>query len=326
MFCWKGRRGLGKPRSSRLFSTACGLREGRIQFTPDLMPADITGSMVVQQDPLTSRIYHEFRPGPVFVNLLLADEINRASPKTQSALLEVMAERRVTVNGDMHRPGRDYAAETWQAGDTGIFQVLATQNPIEQQGTYPLPEAQLDRFFFKLDMLYPDCEALSLIIGRTTGPDDQQPRAGHVAGLDFQTMQRLQRLPRLVEMPPSVVQHVVELVSLLSPEKTTRQRSVLRETEEYVDCGPSPRGAQTLVLAAKTLALADKRPAAGIEDVNAVACPALRHRLLLNFRAARRITADELIGKAIEHLEAKRPVPPGRSGERRRLRSMVGRE
>jgi len=305
----EGRPGLGKTMLVRALGTALGLRFGRVQFTPDLMPSDITGTTVLQTDA-TGQIYQEFRAGPVFANIVLADEINRASPKTQAALLEVMAERQLTVAGVTYRPGQDYDQSTaHDAAGTGLdqmglFHVLATQNPIEQEGTYPLPEAQLDRFLFKLIIPSPDRELLTKIVAHTTGgerADTQQ--SNKVAGLSFSDIQQMQSLPPMVETAPSAVEFAVGLCAALNP--LPESPSPLAEINEFVSHGPSPRGAQALILAAKTLALIAEgdRPVVDKALVAQVAHSSLRHRVALNYRAVSQgLTSDDLIQMAINHL------------------------
>jgi len=300
----EGLPGLGKTTLVHSIGTALGLRFGRIQFTPDLMPSDITGMQILQPDE-QGHLHPEFRPGPAFVNILLADEINRASPKTQSALLEMMAERQITVGRVSYRPGRHYEQENWPPENPGIFHVLATQNPIEQEGTYPLPEAQLDRFFFKLIIPYPNEELLNRIVEQTTGihTKNHQP-IQRVANMDFATLQFLQTLPRQVESNPSATRFAVRLTMALNPSHITgREKSICPDADDYLICGPSPRGAQTLLLAAKTWALIGNpgRPNIDQEDIIRVAHPALRHRLVLNHQAAiDKITPEQLIDRAIK--------------------------
>ena len=249
----EGAPGLGKTRLVRAFADATELTFGRVQFTPDLMPADVTGSTVFVEEARERRF--EFQPGPVFHHVLLADEINRATPKTQSALLEAMQERAVTVGGVRH-----------ELPDP--FVVLATQNPIEMEGTYPLPEAQLDRFLFKLDVPRPDAATLRQVLVATTGVEDEPPR-DVVARSEFLAMQELLRD---VPVASSALEWVVELV------EATHVHPLVR-------LGASPRGAQAIVLAAKGFALAAGRPHVEFDDLRRAALPALRHRLLLSFEA-----------------------------------------
>lgn len=309
----EGPPGVGKTTLVRSVGTALDVRFGRIQFTPDLMPSDITGTQILEPDG-QGRLHPRFQQGPAFANILLADEINRASPKTQSALLEVMAERQITVDRRQFRPGRDYSQDEkeWNPREPGIFHVLATENPIEQEGTYPLPEAQLDRFFFKLLIPYPDQKLLTNIVALTTDPEPEEPGYPKpVEGIDFHKLQALQRLPRQVESNPSTTEFAVKFVLALHPASTGDPSSgpLLRgagEVVEYIEYGPSPRAAQTLLLAAKTRALIANpgRPSIDRDDVERSAHAALRHRLVLNHHAtADNVHPDELITSAIERVK-----------------------
>ena len=266
--------GLGKTELVKTLGELLDLRYGRIQFTPDLMPADITGTTVITEDQQSSRFFR-FEPGPVFNNLILADEINRATPKTQSALLEAMHERTVTVGNTLH--------------DLPIpFFVMATQNPIEMEGTYPLPEAQLDRFFFKIVVNYPDAAELEEIVLRTT--TDEVPEVRKVA--TTKDMLALQVLVRQVPIATHVLRYAVRLITATDPESPEAPQI----TRNYVRYGASPRGAQTLVLAGKARALFDERYNVSFEDIRDVAHETLRHRLILNFEAeAEGVTADTVI-------------------------------
>ena len=267
--------GLGKTSLVRAFGKALDLQHSRIQFTPDLMPADITGTTVLTEDPGGRRTL-AFQPGPVFANLLLADEINRATPKTQSALLEAMQEGTVTL-GNVQRALPQ------------PFCVLATQNPIELQGTYPLPEAQLDRFLLKLFFGMPSREDLNDIVLRTAEMND--PFIRQVA--DAATLVRMRRLAREVPMARHVVDYATRIVLSLQPESA---ETVAR----HVRMGPSPRGVQALCLAGRVTALLAGRYNLAFDDVRAVAKPALRHRLLLTFDAQRQgISPDGLIEEAL---------------------------
>ena len=275
----EGQPGLGKTVLVRSLSGALDLDFARIQFTPDLMPADVTGTHIVSEDE-TGRRRFEFQPGPLFTNLLLADEINRATPKTQSALLEAMQERQVTV-GDRTRPL------------PAPFFVLATQNPIELEGTYPLPEAQLDRFFFKLLVPFPEASDLAEIARRTTGAVEASlhPVANgeELAGMSL--------LAREVPVADPVMEQAVELLLSTHPE----QSSAPDEVRRYVRWGASPRGLQTLVLGGRIRALLEGRYNLAIEDLEAVAAPALRHRIFLNFEAdAAGVTADEVVAYVVK--------------------------
>ena len=265
--------GLGKTELVRTLGRAIDLRFSRIQFTPDLMPADITGTNVVMDGSDGQRTFR-FEPGPVFANLVLADEINRATPKTQSALLEAMQERQVTVARDVHvlEPP---------------FFVMATQNPIEMEGTYPLPEAQVDRFMFKLVVNYPTAGELIEILDRTTGAD--QPDVARVATGD--DLLAMGAFARRVALAPHVGRYVVDLVKATHPHDPTAHDLC----RQYVRYGCSPRAAQSMVLTAKVYAMLDGRYNVGFDDIRAAARPSMRHRLLLNFEA-------EADGVASEHI------------------------
>jgi MoxR-like ATPase len=273
--------GLGKTMLVRTLAEALELAFSRIQFTPDLMPADITGTNILVEDPEGGR-HFAFQPGPVFANLVLADEINRATPKTQSALLEAMAEKTVTVANEIHLLDEP-------------FFVLATQNPLEMEGTYPLPEAQLDRFFFKLVVPYPSGEDLTEIVRRTTAP--AMPEAAKVA--DGAMIHQMGLLSRQVPIASSVTDYVVRLTLATHPENAEAPDVVRR----YVRYGVSPRGAQAIVLGSKIRALIEGRLNVAYDDVRAVAAPALRHRLILNFDAeSSGVTADDVLGQLIASL------------------------
>ncbi|TVQ62909.1 MAG: MoxR family ATPase [Phycisphaerales bacterium] len=282
--------GLGKTLLVRTLAETLHLPFSRIQFTPDLMPADVIGTNIVMEDPETGRRKFEFQPGPIFAQVVLADEINRATPKTQSALLEAMQEKAVTVAG-----------QTRQL--TKPFLVLATQNPIEQEGTYPLPEAQLDRFLFKLTVGYAQLDDLLTILDRTTGAET--PTVKPV--LDAPQILEMQQLVRACVIAPHVKQFAARLVLATHPEG----RFAGGDVNRYVRCGASPRGAQALVLGAKVRALVDGRFHASHEDVKRVALQALRHRVLLNFEAeADRVDADKLVKQVVE-LTPTEPVGVG---------------
>jgi MoxR-like ATPase len=273
--------GLGKTMLVRTLAEALDLEFSRIQFTPDLMPADITGTNILVEDPEGGRQF-AFQPGPVFANLVLADEINRATPKTQSALLEAMAEKTVTVANEIHLLDEP-------------FFVLATQNPLEMEGTYPLPEAQLDRFFFKLVVPYPSGEDLTEIVRRTTAP--AMPEAAKVA--DGAVIRQMGLLSRQVPIASSVTDYVVRMTLATHPENTDAPDVVRR----YVRYGVSPRGAQAIVLGSKIRALIEGRLNVAYDDVRAVAAPALRHRLILNFDAeSSGVTADDVLGQLVATL------------------------
>jgi MoxR-like ATPase len=269
--------GLGKTRMVRAFAEALDLDYARVQFTPDLMPADITGTNIISDEEGGRRF--RFEPGPVFANLVLADEINRATPKTQAALLEAMAEGQVTVANKQHRLPVP-------------FMVLATQNPIEMEGTYPLPEAQLDRFLFKVHVTYPSEDELVGILRRTTA--DRLPDVRRVAGAH--DVLRMQELVRQVPIAQHVEAYAARLVMATQPEHPDAPRA----TREYVRFGASPRGAIALVLAGKVSALLDGRYNVAYEDIRRVAHSALRHRLILNFEAdAEGVRADTVIDQIV---------------------------
>jgi MoxR-like ATPase len=266
--------GLGKTMLVRTLSEVLHLHYSRIQFTPDLMPADVTGTNVLIEDGAGGR-HFDFQPGPIFANLILADEINRASPKTQAALLEAMQEQTVSVATTIHRLPRP-------------FFVLATQNPIEMEGTYPLPEAELDRFFFKLNVSYPSREQLNEIVRRTTNA----PRESVRAVVDGPRLQQLQALARQVPIASHVTDYAVRLVLATHPD----QEGAPETTTQFVRFGASPRAAQAIVLASKIFALLNGRLNVSFDDVRRVAPPALRHRIILNFDAeAKNVTTDDVI-------------------------------
>ena len=271
--------GLGKTLLIRTLSRALALKFSRIQFTPDLMPADITGTTIVvetaAEDGSGRQRQFQFQPGPIFAQIILADEINRATPKTQSAMLEAMQERSVTVGG------------TTRPMATPFF-VMATQNPIEQEGTYPLPEAQLDRFLFKLLVGYADRKELHRILDQTTG--DAEPQVEPV--LDGQSIIKCQQLVRHVIIAPHVQDFAVRCVLATHPDGQAPSKTV----KQFVRFGASPRAAQTLVLAAKARALVAGRAHVSVDDIKQAVLPAMRHRLLLNFEGqAEAITTDMII-------------------------------
>ena len=276
--------GLGKTLLIRTLSQALSLDFSRIQFTPDLMPADILGTNMVVEGDDGKRVF-QFQRGPIFTQILLADEINRATPKTQSALLEAMQERQVTAGGSMHKLKEP-------------FFVMATQNPIEQEGTYPLPEAQLDRFMFKLVVGYSSREELSTIIDRTT----QKTKIEIEPVLDGETLILMQNLVREVVIGPHVKDYAIRLALATHP----KGQFAAKVTNDYIRWGTSPRGAQTLVLAAKVRALLDGRYNVSFEDLRRVYLPSLRHRVLLNFEAqAENVDADEVLLKVLDHVPEK---------------------
>ncbi|HVU04459.1 MAG TPA: MoxR family ATPase [Polyangiaceae bacterium] len=273
--------GLGKTMLVRTLAESMGLEFSRIQFTPDLMPADIIGTTVIDEGGGGSRAF-EFRKGPVFSNVLLADEINRATPKTQSALLEAMQEQRVTVGRNTYPIDAPYF-------------VLATQNPLEMEGTYPLPEAQLDRFFFKLHVSFPSRDELHQVLDRTT--TDYVAAVKKVVSKE--DVLSMQALARTVPVAKHVQDYAVRLLLSTHPETADAPERVKR----FVRTGASPRGAQAMLLAAKIRALLEGRFAAAIADVKAAALPALRHRVLLSFEGeAEGVKADQVIREILEKL------------------------
>jgi MoxR-like ATPase len=270
--------GLGKTMLVRTLSEALHLSFSRIQFTPDLMPADILGTTVIDDTQASGKVF-EFRKGPVFAHIVLADEINRATPKTQSALLEAMQEHHVSIGR------RTYPLEE-------PFVVLATQNPLEMEGTYPLPEAQLDRFLFKLHVPFPGREELHDILDRTTG----EAQAKRTAVLDQATLLGMQKLVRKVPVARHVQDYAIRVVLATHPDGPDAPDLAKR----FVRFGASPRGAQAVLLAAKIRALFEGRFAASSDDVRAVAHSALRHRVLLNFEGeAEGIKTDQVIAKIL---------------------------
>ena len=272
--------GLGKTRLVETLGQVLGLAEKRIQCTPDLMPADILGSEVLEEQEGGKRSFR-FIEGPVFCQLLMADEINRASPRTQSALLQAMQERRVSVAGHYRALPRP-------------FHVLATQNPLEQEGTYPLPEAQLDRFLLEIDVGYPGREAERTVLLATTGPDEEAPK--RVMGAD--DLLAAQRVVRQVPVGESVVNAILDLVRTSRPDE-----GGLPELARHIAWGPGPRAAQALMLASRARAILDGRLSPSVDDVVALAAPVLRHRMALNFAArADGITISEVIRKLCERL------------------------
>jgi MoxR-like ATPase len=270
--------GLGKTVLVRSLGQTLSMTFARIQFTPDLMPADIVGTNVIVEDD--GRREFRYQAGPLFANLVLADEINRATPKTQSALLEAMQERTVTV-GTQTRPL------------PSPFFVLATQNPIELEGTYPLPEAQLDRFFFKVLVSFPSERDLLEIARRTTG--ESTPKLKPVA--DAASLLTAQRIVREVPIAEHVLHYAARLITATHPDRTE-----IESVRRYVRWGASPRGMQTLVLAGKVRALLEGRYNVAFDDLNAVAHAALRHRIFLQFEAeADGVTTDRIISEILEH-------------------------
>jgi MoxR-like ATPase len=272
--------GLGKSRLVETLAGVLGLGSKRVQFTPDLMPADILGSEVLDEGA-DGRRHFRFVPGPVFCQLLMADEINRASPRTQSALLQAMQEQRVAVGGVEHPLPRP-------------FHVLATQNPIEQEGTYPLPEAQLDRFLLEVQVRYPDLDAERTMLIATTGSSESRP----VQALTPEELMAAQALIRRVPVGETVVEAILRLVRGGRPESTDDET-----VRKHVAWGPGPRAAQALMLACRARALLDGRLAPSIDDVAELAPPVLRHRMALNFSArSDGIILADVIARLVERL------------------------
>jgi MoxR-like ATPase len=274
--------GLGKTLMVRSLGEILSLSFSRIQFTPDLMPADITGTNVLTDDPSGRKIF-EFQSGPVFAHIVLADEINRATPKTQSALLEAMQEQSVTVGGKVHRLENP-------------FMVLATQNPIEMEGTYPLPEAQVDRFFFKLLLQYPNRAELSRIADLTTAT----PASGLRELLDGPTILAMRQWVREVPLAEVIKDYAVRLV-LATHSQSVSANGANGGAQKYVLYGSSPRGLQSVILAAKARALFNGRPNVAFEDIRSMLLPSLRHRLILNLEAdAEGVTSEKILSEVIE--------------------------
>ncbi len=286
--------GLGKTMLVRTMAEALSLTFSRIQFTPDLMPADILGTTVIDETQSGGKAF-EFRKGPIFANIVLADEVNRATPKTQSALLEAMQEHRVTAGKRTHVLDEP-------------FVVLATQNPLEMEGTYPLPEAQLDRFLLKLYVRFPDRDELHEILDRTTGA----PLESRVAVLDRAAILEMRQLVRQVPVARHVQDYAIRVLQATHPDGPDAPDVAKR----FVRYGSSPRGAQAVLLAAKIRALFDGRFAASVDDVRTAAHPALRHRVLLNFEGeAEGIKTDQVIDAVLKSVpEAK--VERGATSER----------
>ena len=271
--------GVGKTRLVRSLSRALSLDFSRIQFTPDLMPSDITGTNVIERDE-NGNMKTSFRPGPIFANLVLADEINRATPKTQSAMLEVMQEHKVTVANKVY-PVKE------------PFFVLATQNPIEQDGTYPLPEAQMDRFFFKLIMTFPKADELASIVNMTQITMAETAEAV----IDGPTILEMRELASTVPVLDEVLNYTVNLVSGTHPEIDGASDTA----KKYIKYGASPRAAQALITCAKVRTLINGNYNVSYEDVNALAYPVLRHRIKINYSAVNdRLTTDDVIGMLIK--------------------------
>jgi MoxR-like ATPase len=276
--------GLGKTRLVDTLSTVMGLRGNRVQFTPDLMPADILGSEILEKGKDGSKAF-KFVPGPIFCQLLMADEINRASPRTQSALLQAMQEHKVTVSGE------DRALDA-------PFHVLATQNPIEQEGTYPLPEAQLDRFLVQIDVPYPDRDTERDILLATTGVDDAAAEAVFTA----EDLIAAQKLLRQMPVGESVMELILDVVRACRPDDDSSSDHV----RDVVSWGPGPRAAQAFMMMARAWALIDGRLAPSAEDVMALAAPVLKHRMALNFAArARGEDISSVIQSVVEMADRK---------------------
>ena len=271
--------GLGKTTMVRSFAQALNLSSGRVQFTPDLMPADITGTTIFTDDPVEG-LRSQFHRGPVFSSILLADEINRASPRTQSALLEAMQEATVTVAGETHALPRPFC-------------VLATQNPVEMHGTYPLPEAQLDRFLLKLRFEFPSASELLTIM---SGDHEGAPEVDSVA--DAEQLIAMHELAKHVPVATSVFERIAALILALQPSPEAPE--IVRQ---YVRLGPSPRGALALTIAGRITALLEGRHNLALDDIRAVAFPALRHRVSLNFDAEREgVDVESVISAALDRL------------------------
>ena len=285
MFCGghvllEGVPGLGKTLLVRTLAAALSLEFGRIQFTPDLMPADIMGTNVVMVDQASGRRHFEFQRGPIFAQILLADEINRATPKTQSAMLEAMQEHSVTIGGTAYKVPEP-------------FMVLATQNPIEQEGTYPLPEAQLDRFFFKVLVPYSSREELGAILDRTTTGADPQAEPIIGAGEIIAAQALVQR----VVIAPHVQDYAIRLVLGTNPQG----EFAAGITNRFIRFGSSPRGTQALVLAGKVRAMLEGRYHVSFDDIRLACLPALRHRILLNFEGqAEGVQNDDLLHEILQ--------------------------
>jgi MoxR-like ATPase len=276
--------GLGKTLLVRTLGQVLDLKFNRIQFTPDLMPSDIIGTNIIMEAPDGKRVF-SFQPGPLFAQIVLADEINRATPKTQSALLEAMQEHSVTVGGTIHRLQEP-------------FFVMATQNPIEQEGTYPLPEAQLDRFFFKLVVNYSGRQEMATILDRTTR--GEWPQAERV--MDGEEVRQWQQLVREVLVAPPVQDYAIRLVLATHPQG----EFATADANRYIRCGASPRAAQALVLSGKVRALLEGRYNVSFEDIRRVYLPALRHRVLLNFEAqAENIPSDTVLSQVLNEVQEK---------------------
>jgi MoxR-like ATPase len=281
--------GLAKTLLIHSLADVLDLRFSRIQFTPDLMPSDITGTEILEEDRTTGKRAFRFVQGPIFANVVLADEINRTPPKTQAALLQAMQERQVTAGG-----------QTWDL--VPPFFVLATQNPIEQEGTYPLPEAQLDRFMFNVQVGYPSADEEVAIVNRTTG--GERPELRRI--LTGEDINRFQDLVRRVPASPFVVEYAVRLARATRPTETGAEIEPIRQ---YVSWGAGPRASQYLILGAKTWAALNGSVAPSCEDVRRVARPVLRHRVVTNFSAeAEGVSTEDIIDKLLAAV----PEAPGK--------------
>lgn len=272
--------GLGKTLLVKSIARSLGLSFKRIQFTPDLMPSDVTGTQVLSEDDQGHRRF-AFKQGPAFANIVLADEVNRATPKTQSALLEAMEERQITVFDETHKLPVP-------------FFVLATQNPVELEGTYPLPEAQLDRFLVKVLVPSPSSAELKEVLTRTTGVDIPQAEPIYAPEEATKKIEGMKRLVRQVIVSDPMYEVLVRMIAALTPESEFSTEMV----KQYVRFGPGPRGAQAVIMSAKVSALLDQRINVSFDDIRSVILPALRHRMILNFQAeADGVSADDIIGQ-----------------------------
>jgi MoxR-like ATPase len=280
--------GLAKTAIVSNLSKVMDLSFRRIQFTPDLMPSDITGTEIIQEDPTSGKRNLVFQKGPIFAQMVLADEINRTPPKTQAALLEAMQEHTVTIGGHTHQLKEP-------------FFVLATQNPIEQEGTYPLPEAQRDRFMFHIKVAYPNREEEREIIARTTGVFS----AVMESIIDGEAIINCQNIVRSVPVPDHVVDFVLDIIRSSRP----KEKEALPVTKELIDWGPGPRACQTIIMAAKVRALLQGRFHVTLDDIEALAHPILRHRLVPTFNAeAEGITVDAIIDQILEAVPRRKPA------------------
>ncbi|KPU43355.1 ATPase family associated with various cellular activities (AAA) [Oxobacter pfennigii] len=278
----EGMPGLGKTRLIKAIGKVFDLEFSRIQFTPDLMPSDITGAEII--DSSKGNIDFVFKKGPVFSSILLADEINRATPKTQSALLQAMEEKRVTVGN-----------KTYELPDP--FFVLATQNPLETEGTYPLPEAQLDRFMFKVNIELPDIEAISAIVDLTTGDDSGEETAVKV--LDRESIVKMRKISRSVLVADTVKKMAIDIVSNTYSDKTD-----IKMVKDYVKCGAGIRAVQSIILSSKVKALIEGRYNVSFEDIKEMAYPSLRHRIFLNFNAfSDKVKEDDIIESLLSRVK-----------------------